>query len=230
MDLDDSIRDEQPPFIEYRKNYKLLESFVKETLGERGESHGLKHAQYVRNLALYITETEFFHLSDNNKDIIEAAAMLHDICDHKYKNKANRANVEYSLKSFLSSIFTENDKNTILEIIKEVSYSREVKNKNWNNLDEEVKTMRHIVSDSDKIEALGGVGLKRCFEFQNEEFHIKNKTRQIQEVVAHCEEKLLHLYSNFIHTQTGKKIAKPRHEFLNNWYIEAKSFIDKKFL
>eukprot|EP01091_Cochliopodium_minus_P002965 TRINITY_DN12797_c0_g1_i2.p1 TRINITY_DN12797_c0_g1~~TRINITY_DN12797_c0_g1_i2.p1 ORF type:complete len:129 (-),score=35.33 TRINITY_DN12797_c0_g1_i2:75-461(-) len=81
--------------------------------------------------------------------------------------------------------------------------------------------VRNIVSDADKIEALGLIGLKRCKEYgahkykeeQNKEI---TESLLIDHVVTHADEKLLRLKDFFIRTPFGKLMASPFHNELNN--------------
>jgi hypothetical protein len=96
----------------------------------------------------------------------------------------------------------------VLNIIDNISYSEEAKGK-LITLQEPYQTYRDIISDADKIEALGEVGLRRCIQFS--EAHNGN-------VIEHCHEKLLKLLPNgFIRTESGKKLAISGHEFILNY-------------
>ena len=76
-------------------------------------------------------------------------------------------------------------------------------------LEEPYQTYRNIISDADKLEALGEVGLRRCMQFS--EAHNGN-------VIEHCHEKLLKLLPDgFIRTNAGKKLAVPGHEYILNY-------------
>ena len=66
------------------------------------------------------------------------------------------------------------------------------------------------VSDADRLEALGQVGLERCIEFTKARNGIVP-----DDVVTHCHEKLLRLLpENFIKTQLGKSMAVPLHDVI----------------
>jgi len=81
--------------------------------------------------------------------------------------------------------------------------------------------VRNIVSDADKIEAIGLRGVIRCRDYVIE----KNSKRLSDGTITkyvwhHARVKLLHLYKNYIHTDSGKKIAKPLHEEMIKWFLD----------
>ena len=94
--------------------------------------------------------------------------------------------------------------------------------------------MRDVVSDADKLEAIGASGLQRCFDYNiaaQQESGAWSKLMECGErraaetvftdVVQHCDEKLLLLARDFIATTAGKFLAAPRHnelvETLEKW-------------
>ena len=62
-------------------------AFARSELEARGESHGLAHAKRVRALALAI----YAELGGDDARVVEVAALLHDVCDHKYVDPATDA-------------------------------------------------------------------------------------------------------------------------------------------
>jgi HD superfamily phosphodiesterase len=104
----------------------------------------------------------------------------------------------------------------IIRIIERVSFSKQKNNESKeapSNHDEQV--VLNIIRDSDRLEALGEVGVKRCEEF------IRSRNGKLPEdFITHCHEKLLRLLPDgYITTQKGKELAKPKHEYLVK-YVE----------
>ena len=60
------------------------ELFAKEIMNNYDESHNFSHALRVKNLATKIAISE--KLNDNEIFEVMLAALVHDICDHKYNN------------------------------------------------------------------------------------------------------------------------------------------------
>ena len=77
--------------------------------------------------------------------------------------------------------------------------------------------MRDIVSDADKLEAIGIAGVKRCMEYQIHKYKEDFLNQEIpllllvKRVVEHAHEKLLRLRDHFIKTKMGKEISLPLH-------------------
>ena len=87
----------------------------------------------------------------------------------------------------------------------------------WRDIVKHYEILRNIVSDADKIEALGEVGLERCFIYTRE----KNDSYTDEEVLAdvrkHCEEKLLILRDKYIRTDPGKQLAEEGHNYIQQF-------------
>lgn len=181
-------------------NSSKINAFVKESTRHFDSSHNHEHAQAVYNNSIRIIEEDRFIVED---DIIELVAKLHDVRDHKYKNSIS----EEKLVEFIMQITKDPNKTyRILKIIANVSYSKEVNGKR-EKLQFPDDVYLDIISDADRLEAIGKVGIERCTTFT------KEVGGQIPEdVVKHCHEKLLRLYNdNFIKTKAGRRMAEPLH-------------------
>jgi HD superfamily phosphodiesterase len=77
--------------------------------------------------------------------------------------------------------------------------------------------VRDIVSDADKLEAIGEAGIKRCLEYQIHKYKEDSPNQEIphsqliKQVVEHAHEKLLRLREHFFRTKIGKEISLPLH-------------------
>jgi uncharacterized protein len=182
-------------------NFQKLIDFVKINTSSYDESHDFNHALSVFENCKKIIELEGLDVDWN---MIAYTALLHDVCDHKYTSTITKEDLFRFIEENLG---TEKAKH-VLNIIDNISYSKEAKGK-LITLQEPYQTYRDIISDADKIEALGEVGLRRCIQFS--EAHNGN-------VIEHCHEKLLKLLPNgFIRTESGKKLAISGHEFILNY-------------
>jgi len=232
--------------------YDICVSYLREVLLTRDDSHGVSHALAVHQncIELWVDLGEgirYVENYDSKREIktflsqgpqgkftswfyISASALLHDVCDHKYHTSDD--NVQ-KFKSFVTDTVCQGDKdaaNIILTIIENVSYSREKKGLLQKaNLPNHIMAMRDIVSDADKIEALGEMGIERCIEFTKS--RVKKIPDQDQsayealimkDVSQHCDDKLLHLLPFFIRTPGGKAMAKPHHDFIVKWQKDWK--------
>lgn len=192
-----------------------LSEYVKECLKGNDPSHDFYHVLRVTKIALQIAST-----SNVDKKVIEYAAMLHDVDDRKYNSDGNRA------KGYLDKCdeLSKEQKEKILHIIANCSFSSSLG-------DNEMDLETSIVSDADKIDAIGALGVARTFMYsgaRNTPIHdpdapIRNYHTLTKEeytktpsatVVAHFHEKLLHLHQR-IKTTEGKRIAEERTRFMD---------------
>lgn len=204
--------------------WSTLSDFVSHTCASRDESHGHEHMRQVATTSLTIADDVFGSLTNHNDKLYRitlACAWLHDVPDHKYDTDGH---LTQKVEVFLDNHFPQ-DAQRILQIIERVSYSKEVKARAFNSLDwQDVLgtdgcIIRDIVSDADKLEALGKIGAIRCMQFIEHRHFEKTKTHAPAHIVIeylkqHAHEKLFRLKDEFIRTNLGKKLAEPLHQEL----------------
>ena len=194
--------------------------FVREHLEGESTGHDWWHTYRVWKMALRIAKEE----KDVNIFVIQLAALLHDIADWKFHGGDESIGVKLAREWLEKLGVDEKTINNVCEIIKEVSFKGAgVKSK--------PKTKEGmIVQDADRLDALGAIGIARCFatgaklnqEIYNPEikpkFHktfeeYKNsKTTSIN----HFYEKLL-LLKDLMNTETARRIAEGRHKFMEEF-------------
>ena len=192
------------------KENKML-SIVKEFAiknSEKNDIHGFDHVNRVYQLSSTIGEK----LNADLK-ILKISALLHDIGRIQEKNdkkKRNHAEISAELtKHFLSSNqydLTQNEIVKIIHCIQAHSYS--------NKLVPETLEAK-ILSDADKLDALGAIGLYRTIGFTI----LRNGG--LEEVIEHLENKIL-LLKNRLFLDISKEIAKSREKTIVNFYNEIK--------
>lgn len=194
---------------------------------ERDKTHGIKHARDVFLNAMENFEKNGLDdmkkrnipFDDKTRDIIGVCALLHDVCDHKYETKEYKC-LEYPMKTVIKLNFDDKCANSILKIIRNVSYSREARGEMEDMTDYEMYC-RDVVSDADKLEAIGVDGIQRCWDYQLEianDLNMKmTDTEVLLKVEQHIDEKLIKLYPSFIRTKGGKEVATNHHDFLEKW-------------
>lgn len=221
-----------PPERSETPAYALAaEHYIATALASRGDSHGEEHARIVRDTSLAILEGEG-QPSSADRRIVELAALLHDVCDHKYCDPDTEDGREAIAERdmVLDALVSPQEAEIVLAIIDGVSFSKEAKGKlNRAAMPPRVRRLRDIVSDADKIEAIGAVGLRRCLDFRREKEHASRAGGEhavgpgatseelARDVAVHCDEKLLRLTAGYIRTEHGRKLAAPRHRLLCNW-------------
>ena len=201
--------------IELKDRWNKLSEFVGTTCLGRDSSHGYEHMKTVALISLDIIEREFNDRRNYNNLKLDAmtAAWLHDIADHKYDKDGT---LEQQLDEFgHKNIINYKE---LKPVIKYVSYSSE------NNaihagtpldydsiLTPYYALVRHIVSDADKLEAIGREGITRALTYTKHANPSYTDAQVIADVHKHAKEKLLRIATEFIRTNTGRVIAKQKH-------------------
>jgi HD superfamily phosphodiesterase len=112
------------------------------------ESHALKHSMEVYNYAnkIYKNELNLNPYLDNQKEIIYASAILHDMCDKKYMSEFEGID---NIKKYMSGYMCNNDLNIVGNIISTMSYSKVIKS-GFTDL-AEYQMAYHIVREADLL-------------------------------------------------------------------------------
>ena len=203
-------------------------NFVKEKLEGAEAGHDWFHIERVWKLSKKISEKE-----GGNIEVIELSALLHDIADPKFHNGDETLAIKIS-SEFLKSIKVEEKIiNQVLYIIENISF------KNREESHQNPSLELQIVQDADRLDAIGAIGIARTFNFggfkNNLMYHpdIQPKLNMSKEeykksngtTINHFYEKLL-LLKDLMNTETAKKIASERHDymlkFLDEFYKEWK--------
>ena len=162
-------------------------------------SHDDGHVARVLKLALYIAEREGADI-----EVVRKAAELHDIARDKPNHAIEGAKMAKELlkKEGYSEEFIEK----VAHCIEAHSFSSGVK----------PRTLEaRVLSDADKLDAIGAIGVARTFLYSGEH------GRSIEDTLKHFEEKLLKL-KDLMETETGRKLAEKRHAFLVEFYERLK--------
>jgi uncharacterized protein len=174
---------------------------------EKNDIHGFEHVERVLKLS-----SEIGAVLNANLLVIRIAALLHDVGRYLMKDDEVKNHAEISAEiaeNFISknnfSIAIE-DVYNILHCIRAHSFSNDV----------EPKTLEaKILSDADKLDAIGAIGLYRTIGFT-----IKNHGG-IEQVIHHLENKILKL-KDLLYLDYSKQMAEKRHELILDFYNKIK--------
>lgn len=194
-------------------------NFVKKQLENAESGHNWFHMERVYNNALLIAKEETCDL-----EVVQLAALLHDIADSKFHDGDETVGPKVA-RAFLSSenVLVETINHVVL-IIENISFKGGNFEKKFTSKELE------IVQDADRLDAIGAVGIARTFNYggyKNREIYnpeiapnlkmskeeYKNSTAP---TINHFYEKLL-LLKDKMNTETGKKIAQQRHDFMETF-------------
>ena len=174
----------------------------------KDDIHGFSHTERVYDLCIQIGEK-----LGGNLFVLKASALFHDIGrnrESKTKSEHNHAEISAEIaKEFLKSKefeISEDIINHIIHCIRSHSFSN-------NSVPETLEAK--ILSDADKLDALGAIGLYRTIGFT-----IKNEGG-IDQVIDHLEKKILQLNKRF-YLDFTKKLALEKQKIILDFYNEIK--------
>jgi len=194
-------------------------TFVKKELEGAEAGHDWFHIQRVYNNALNLLKTE-----QANEQVVILGALLHDIADSKFHNGDETIGPKKAME-FMTSIDINDDvKEHVVKIIENISFKGGNFNKTFHSKELE------IVQDADRLDAIGAIGIARTFNYggyKNNGLYdpeIQPKLKMTKEecknhkgtTINHFYEKLL-LLKDLMNTESGKKIAENRHQYMEGF-------------
>ena len=204
-----------------RENRDKLDEICLKYYLNRDRSHGVDHIQKVLKNVDKISK--HFIFSSREEVILRTCALLHDAYDHKYFQKPEDIrNIKEKISDDLTRFgLSWNEIQIIFIIIDNISFSKEKAQRDRyydliTLLSPNMISIRNIVSDSDKIEALGIEGIQRMILYSVHKISNEIMTISIMDDIKKlCKNKLYILISeNYIRTDVGRKIASQKLEEL----------------
>lgn len=196
--------------------------FVRHELTNAEGGHDWWHIYRVWRLAQYIASKE-----GADSRIVELGALLHDIADAKFHD-GDETRGPQKAHEFLTTLgVDEQTIEKVLFIIEHVSFRKGTDPIKYND------TELAIVQDADRLDAMGAIGIARCFNYgghkgrplydPNQKPHTdmtkEEYKRNTSPSINHFYEKLLHL-KELMNTTTAKTIAVQRHAFMERFLEE----------
>ena len=190
--------------------------FVKNKLANAEGGHDWFHIERVYKNALLIAEGE-----ECNLTVIKLGALLHDIADSKFHNGDETIGPKVARTFLESQNVSEDIILHVIAIIENISFKGGNFEKKFHSKELE------IVQDADRLDAIGAIGIARAFNyggFKNRPLYNPNIQPNLNmskeeyknseaPTLNHFYEKLL-LLKDKMNTETGKKIAQKRHDFM----------------
>jgi uncharacterized protein len=199
---------------------EATKDYVRTTLKDAEGGHDWFHTLRVFNNALLIAKSEQVDFL-----VVGLGALLHDIADSKFHDGdatiGPKMAREFLFKHNVDSLVIEH----VVDIINNISF-----NKSFEKGEKFTSPELDVIQDADRLDAIGAIGIARCFNyggFKNRKLFdpsIKPNMKMSKEeykkssapTINHFYEKLL-LLSDKMNTKTGKRIAKQRHQFMEQY-------------
>lgn len=190
---------------------EALSAFVAYHTQGRDPSHDWEHMAQVADLSLALCHK----LPSSKQALVSipqllAVAWLHDVSDHKYDSSGILRN---EITRFLTEQYLPP---VILDIIDAISFSNEkalIATNTYHNEHRDVwlhkfgeggLLIRDLVSDADKLQALGRVGYERCVQYTRHVYPDCTTQYIAEKVYQHYHEKLSVLADQYMLTDSGR--------------------------
>jgi uncharacterized protein len=196
-----------------------IQKLVKDKFLNQEGSHDWFHIERVYNLSIHLHEKE-----GGDKLIIELAALLHDISDHKYNGGNWQAGAKVAIEIMMQVGISNEIAEKVAQVISHVSFKGA-------HVNDEVETVEaKIVQDADRLDAIGAIGIARAFSYGGSKnrplydpdikpiLHLSKEeyAKSVSHTVNHFYEKLF-LIKDLMKTQSGKELAENRHQLMQNF-------------
>ena len=204
--------------------------FVKKQLQQAEGGHDWLHIERVMNTAEKILKKE-----KADKLVVMLGLLFHDVADPKF-HSGDKMKGPKITSAFLKELELAPDTiNRVVDITSNISYN--------GGFDKKEKLSRELMvaRDADRLDAIGAVGIARAFnyggyagrkmydpaikpeKYSSEQEYRNNKAPTLN----HFYEKLLNLKDG-MYTKTGKKIARKRHDYMEDFISRFKKEIKGK--
>ncbi len=194
-------------------------AFVKKELEGAEAGHDWFHIERVYNNALNLLKTE-----KANEQVVILGTLLHDIADSKFHNGDETIGPKKAMDFMTSININDEVKKHVVKIIENISFKGGNFNQTFHSKELE------IVQDADRLDAIGAIGIARAFQyggFKNRTIHNPNEKPKFnmskEEYKKHTGSTLNHFYEKLLllkdlmNTETGKKIAQNRHQYMEGF-------------
>ncbi|HBS88978.1 MAG: phosphohydrolase [Bacteroidetes bacterium GWF2_38_335] len=194
---------------------KIREQVRQQFMGEV-TGHDWWHIKRVTDLSIYLGKKE-----NANLQIVEIAALLHDIADWKFHDGNENKGPEMAAEIMKSHAILNEISEQVTDIIKTISFKGA-------GVATPMKTIEgKVVQDADRLDAMGAIGIARAFAYggsRNREIYNPDIKPEMHSsfgeykkskghTINHFYEKLL-LLKDRMNTETAKEMAESRHGFM----------------
>ena len=182
-------------------NFEVLIERVKQIQTGEATGHDWYHTRRVAAMSRQIALQE-----ECNIDIVMAAAYLHDVADHKF-GYTKESRQELLCQIMKEAAVPDPIQAAVLEVVESISFSEGMPCR------AELQRESAVVKDADRLDALGAIGIARTFAYGGKVGRpIYDPVDPINSL-QHFDDKLLRLAEG-MRTETGRCLARARHEFL----------------
>lgn len=208
--------------------------FVERKFGGDTSGHDWWHMYRVWQLAKTIAKGE----KAANGFVVELAALLHDVADAKVATTEAAGRQE--IRDWLEQLKVDHDViEQVLGAVQNIAFSSTI---GVSPEDRPTLSLEaQIISDADKLDAIGAIGIARVFAYGGNKGHMLYDPNRPPETydsaeayhgndppsINHFHEKLF-LLKDRLHTATAKQLAEHRHQYMEQFLAEFHAEWDGK--
>lgn len=209
-----------------------VEADVRAALAAHDASHDWGHVARVRAMALRLARESAGDADAGLLQAVELGALLHDIADWKYggSDEGNARSAEAALRRHGAGDALVA---RVLRVVEGVSFSGEL----GGGVPAELPLDAALVQDADRLEAIGAIGVARCFTYggaKRRPLHdpavaplppaalstaAYRDAGRVHTTINHFHEKLLTLRDR-MKTPAGRRVAEARHAFTERFLAQ----------
>jgi len=186
--------------------------YVKKIMSSDTSGHDFHHVERVaRNARIILKKEKADHF------VVMMACYLHDLDDPKLV----RSEKDLTRKYLASCPLDKEKSERILKITEEISFSKQKEGINPSSQE------AMIVQDADRLDALGAIGIARCYAYGGHESRpLFTGKRNDDSSTAHFYQKL-YVLKDLMNTGTARRIAIKKTRFMKKYVrlLEADCFI-----
>jgi uncharacterized protein len=203
-------------------NATILKDFLHSRLGHESSGHDVYHAERVCANAFALARLEAQHI---DAEVLEAAALLHDVLDHKLVGGDEIAALRERVKiCLISAGLSAQQCAHVFAIWDAMGYRGKDAVPDMPSLE------GRLLLDADRLDAMGAVGIARCFAYGGKKGRLlydpQEEARAFTDMESyrnhagsslnHFYEKLFHL-QNQMQTAAARQVAAERHRFMEEF-------------
>lgn len=201
---------------------KTIHEHVKNQFETDTTGHDWFHIERVYKMACHLQTKE-----GGDLEIIQLAALLHDISDHKMNGGKLNEGGNVALQLLLENGYDEKKAKVVANIVDGVSFKGALVK------DLQISIEGKIVQDADRLDAIGAMGIARAFAYGGSknrpiyepsvlpELHddFKKYATAKSHTINHFYEKLL-ILKDRLHTNTAQVIGLKRHQIMEAFLVQ----------
>lgn len=201
------------------------EKYARSIIGANTNGHDWHHIERVRNMAARIARAEKV-----DPFLPELMALLHDLHDRKVVGYGKEKQALAATRRWLAGQpVSPVQLAEVMYVITHQSYAASgITGKKLSS------PAGRIMQDADRLDAIGALGIARCFVFSGErgnliydpaipprqrQFTVQEYKQDRNTAINHFYEKMLKL-KDLMNTRTGKRIAQRRHTYMKKFLAE----------